>query len=84
MAAYLKTDFVQRHFTTELRTVSQPTLNIKQLSETLVRLPPLDLQQEFARRANAVNKLKAVHSVSLSGLDTLFHVLQYRAFKGEL
>src|SRR5436853_209529 len=48
MAAYLKTDFVQRHFTTELRTVSQPTLNIKQLSETLVRLPPLDLQQEFA------------------------------------
>jgi type I restriction enzyme S subunit len=40
MAAYLSTDFVQRYFTNELRTVSQPTLNIKQISETIVVLPP--------------------------------------------
>src|SRR5437764_9863903 len=31
IAAYLSTDFVQRYFTNELRTVSQPTLNIKQI-----------------------------------------------------
>ena len=40
MAAYLSTDFVQRYFTNELRTVSQPTLNIKQIAETIVVLPP--------------------------------------------
>jgi len=40
MAAYLSTDFVRRYFTNELRTVSQPTLNIKQLSETSIVYPP--------------------------------------------
>jgi type I restriction enzyme S subunit len=58
VAAYLKTNFVQGHFTNELRTVSQPTLNIKQLSETMVRLPPLSLQNEFAHRFATVEKLK--------------------------
>jgi type I restriction enzyme S subunit len=84
MAAYLKTDFVQRYFTNELRTVSQPTLNIKQLSETIVMLPPRDLQREFARRVAAVEKLKAAHRASLAEMDALFASLQHRAFRGEL
>jgi type I restriction enzyme S subunit len=84
LAAYLKTDFVQRYFTKELRTVSQPTLNIKQLSETLVVLPPIGLQREFARRIAAVETLKATHRASLAQLDALFAALQYRAFRGEL
>ena len=84
MAAYLNTDFVQRYFTNELRTVSQPTLNIKQLSETLVALPPLDLQREFARRVAAVEKLKTAQRAALTELDALFASLQHRAFRGEL
>lgn len=84
MAAYLKSDFVQRYFTNELRTVSQPTLNIKQISETTVILPPRDLQRDFARRIAAVEKLKAAYHASLSELDALFAVLQYRAFLGDL
>ena len=84
MAAYLSTDFVQRYFTNELRTVSQPTLNIKQLAETTVVLPPIDLQREFARRATAVEKLKAAQCASLTELDALFACLQHRAFRGEL
>ncbi len=84
MAAYLRTAFVQRHFTNELRTVSQPTLNIKQLSETTVVLPPLPLQREFARRVAAVEALKASHRASLAELDALFASLQHRAFRGEL
>jgi type I restriction enzyme S subunit len=84
MATYLRTDFVQRYFTNELRTVSQPTLNIKQLSETAVVLPPLALQLEFARRIAAVEKLKSAHYASLATLDELFASLQHRAFRGEL
>ena len=84
MAAYLSTDFVQRYFTNELRTVSQPTLNIKQLSETTIALPPVDLRHEFARRVTTVEKLKTVHRASLSELDALFATLQHRAFRGEL
>ena len=84
MAAYLSTDFVQRYFINELRTVSQPTLNIKQLSETTVVLPPIPLQREFARRVTAVEALKTAQRASLAELDALFATLQHRAFRGEL
>ncbi|HWM93141.1 MAG TPA: restriction endonuclease subunit S [Thermoanaerobaculia bacterium] len=84
MAAYLATNFVQNYFTTELRTVSQPTLNIKQLSETPVVLPPAELQQEFCHRVSAVDKLRIGHRASLVELDGLFATLQHRAFRGEL
>ncbi len=84
VVAYLNTDFVQRYFVNELRTVSQPTLNIKQLSETRVFLPPPKLQREFARRREAVENLKAAHLASVAELDALFSSLQHRAFRGEL
>ena len=84
MAAYLCTDFVQRYFTSELRTVSQPTLNIKQIAETTVVLPPIPLQREFARRVTAVEALRTAHRKSLAELDALFAALQDRAFRGEL
>jgi len=84
MATYLGTDFVQRYFTNELRTVSQPTLNIKQLSETAVVLPPIELQREFERRVTAVEKLKTAECAALTEMDALFATLQHRAFRGEL
>lgn len=84
IAAYLRTDRVQRYFSNELRTVSQPTLNIKQISKTSVIVPPLTLQQEFAGRVVAVEQLKSSHHKSLTMLDELFESLQYRAFRGEL
>jgi type I restriction enzyme S subunit len=47
-------------------------------------VPPLPLQKEFAQRVEAVEKLKATHSTSLSQLQALFASLQHRAFRGEL
>ena len=35
VAEYLKTPGVQNYFLAELRTVAQPTLNVKQIKETL-------------------------------------------------
>jgi hypothetical protein len=84
LASYLNTASVQRYFTRELRTVSQPTLNIKQLSETIVFRPPIELQNDFARRVAAVEKLKAAQRASLAELDALFAGLQHRAFRGAL
>jgi type I restriction enzyme S subunit len=46
--------------------------------------PPLDLQQDFARRIAAVEKLKSTQRASLAELDALFASLQHRAFRGEL
>jgi type I restriction enzyme S subunit len=47
-------------------------------------LPPTKLQREFARRVQAVEKLKTTQRASLAELDALFATLQHRAFRGEL
>lgn len=83
-AEALKTASVQQYFTQELRTVSQPTLNIKQISEAMVPVPPLPLQGDFAQRVAAVERVKSAQRRSLAELDALFASLQHRAFRGEL
>lgn len=84
LASYLQTEHVQRYFTSELRTVSQPTLNIKQICETKVIQPPPALQQTFATRIQAIEALKTRHRTALAELDALFASLQQRAFAGQL
>jgi type I restriction enzyme, S subunit len=63
---------------------AQPKLNRSNLDRIPLPLPPLPLQQEFARRINALEKLKAAHLASLAEMDALFASLQHRAFRGEL
>jgi type I restriction enzyme S subunit len=84
VAAQLQTESVQRYFTEELRTVSQPTLNIKQLSETKLIWPPAPLQAEFSKRIDSLEKLKFNAHQASCELNTLFASLQHRAFRGEL
>lgn len=84
MAAHLQSDSVQRYFTKELRTVSQPTLNIKQISETVVMCPPIEMQLEFAARCSKVGEIKLVYDNSRIEFDNLFASLQHSAFRREL
>lgn len=84
IAAQLSTVAVQRYFTQELRTVSQPTLNIKQICETQLVCPPLELQREFASRMRAVREVKARLAKSASQTSALFVSVQHRAFLGAL
>jgi type I restriction enzyme, S subunit len=67
------------------RVVAQPNINARQYGHELeLPMPPIPLQHEFARRAAAVERLKAAHRASLAELDALFASLQHRAFRGEL
>jgi type I restriction enzyme S subunit len=61
-----------------------PGINVTRLKSLEVLLPPIALQQEFARRVGAVEKLKAAQRTALAEQDTLFATLQHRAFRGEL
>lgn len=81
---YLRSPTVQRYFAKELRTVSQPTLNIKQISETLIPLPPMSLLQEFQRKAEFVRSILSAARVSADNSGMLFSSLQHRAFSGQL
>ncbi|MBR0884036.1 restriction endonuclease subunit S [Bradyrhizobium liaoningense] len=84
VADYLRSSVVQQYFTKELRTVSQPTLNIKQISETLIPMPPPSKLREFLERRDAVRSAVAFAQQSGTSLDFLFSSLQHRAFSGQL
>ncbi|MET3904716.1 restriction endonuclease subunit S [Paenarthrobacter sp. 4246] len=56
----------------------------EKLKRMRIPVPPLELQQTFATRVAAVERLKETHRKHLGELDALFTSLQSRAFKGEL
>lgn len=60
------------------------TISLSAVRETPVLVPPIALQQEFARRVAAIEEHKATQRASLAELDALFASLQDRAFRGEL
>ena len=84
LAHYLAARRAQHFWLNETRTVSQPTLNILQIEETPVIMPPLPLQQKFAALAERVERLRAVQREALRQAEHLFASLLHRAFSGEL
>lgn len=80
LAYYFSTPFIQNYFTNQTRTVSQPTLNIKQIEETKIILPPLPLQQKFASIVEQVEQLRVKQRESERELDNLFNSLMQRYF----
>lgn len=84
VAAFLRTVSSQRYFRAELRTVAQPTLNVKQLAATPVPMPPSDLQSQFLTRLQSLNCKRAAVRLAQQLDEGLFVSLQSRAFRGEL
>lgn len=84
LSFYLQTSTVQAYFNSELRTVSQPTLNIAQIAATKVLVPPMSIQHEFNARVEKADALMESYRASLAELDALFASVQDRAFRGEL
>jgi type I restriction enzyme S subunit len=82
--SFLSSQSIKKYLEKASQGVTMANLNKTIVSQIPVILPPLPLQQEFAHRVEAVEKLKASHHASLSELDALFASLQHRAFRGEL
>ncbi|MBA2524289.1 MAG: restriction endonuclease subunit S [Pyrinomonadaceae bacterium] len=61
-----------------------PILKKSSFERIQIPVPPLPLQQVFAQRFQAMEKLRATQKESLSALDELFDSIQQRAFRGEL
>jgi type I restriction enzyme S subunit len=61
-----------------------PILKKSRFEQIEVPVPPLQLQVEFGRRLEVLEKVKATHRRALTGLGELFAVLQDLAFRGEL
>lgn len=82
LAFHLSQKSIQNYFISETRTSSQPTLNIKQIEETKILVPPIKIQNEFYLLSN--NLLKQNEIIYDSNTDELFQTLLQKAFKGEL
>lgn len=84
IAEQLKSKAVQNYFRRETRTVSQPTLNIKQIKETRIFLPSADRQREFVDRLAMAKAMINGITRACTTADSIFTSLQHRAFRGEL
>jgi type I restriction enzyme, S subunit len=76
--------FLQKRLGETAPESAQKNINLAILRNLDVPLPPIALQNEFACRVAAVEKLKIAHRASLAEMDALFFSLQHRAFRGEL
>lgn len=59
-------------------------VNVGIMRKIKVPLPPLELQNQFAERVQAIEAQKAQAQASLAQAEDLFNSLLQRAFKGEL
>ena len=75
--------FLQKMLEDSAPESAQKNINLAILRDLDVPLPPIALQQEFARRVGAVEKLKQAQRAALAEQDALFATLQHRAFRGE-
>lgn len=76
--------FVQRTLEERASEFAQKNINLVTLRNLTIPVPPIDLQRQFARRVEAVERVKAAQREHLAGLDELFASLQDRAFGGTL
>ena len=58
VSEFLRLASTQLYFVAETRAVAQPTLNIKQLAETPMTLPPLVMQEGFTQRVAEIARLR--------------------------
>ena len=84
LAAYLATPAIQKYFYQATRTVSQPTLNIKQIEETPIHVPPLELQRQFAKYITRQQESLQRLEMASTEVTQLFNSLVQRAFRGAL
>ncbi len=56
----------------------------EKLKETIIPIPPLQLQNQFAAIVEKIETLKVKYTQSLTELENLYGSLSQRAFKGEL
>jgi type I restriction enzyme S subunit len=64
--------------------VGMANINAQELQNIKVVDPPMDLQNQFAERVQAIEAQKAQAQASLAQAEDLFNSLLQRAFKGEL
>ncbi len=80
----IRSPAIQHFFRGERRIVGQPTLNIKQIKEAPILLPPPELRDQFANFYRLAVNGHTDKRRSEALIEGLFSAIQQRAFRGEL
>lgn len=80
----MRSEKIQREILDDVKGVAQSGINLKDLRNLKINIPPLPLQQQFADRVEAIEAQKALVQESLAQSEALFGSLMQKAFKGEL
>jgi type I restriction enzyme S subunit len=76
--------FLQQSLEDSAPESAQKNINLALLRDLDVPVPPVPLQEEFARRMAVVERLKASNRTSLARIRELYASAQHRAFFGDL
>lgn len=76
----LLSTYGQQRLTSGSRAVAQPNINVPTIAAIPVPLPPLELQRQFAAKAEAVRSIIARQTVALATAQATLNVLLHRAF----
>ncbi|KKC00661.1 restriction endonuclease subunit S [Mycolicibacter arupensis] len=81
---FLRSDLAQRWIQSQVKGVTFREITLGRLRQLPVPLPPLEIQEEFARRSAIASANLQTANKGERLADTLFASLQSRAFRGEL
>ncbi len=76
--------FLQRIIEASAPESAQKNINLKILNELDIPVPPIDLQNEFADKAEKIEQQKQIMQQSLTKMENNYNSIMQRAFKGEL
>ena len=80
----LKSDYIRHQIDKKVKGIAQKTLNLKDLKDIQILLPPIKKQKKFAIQLENIQNIKIKYLISDVDLVNLFNSLMQKAFKGEL
>jgi len=84
LVATMQSPMVKKQADMQARGVAQKTLNLSELKDFEIYLPPRKIQQQFVEQRERILKITRHYQDCLYQTDTLFNSLLQRAFMGEL
>jgi len=84
LATQMNSNFVYSQAKKAARGAAQPTVNLGEIREFKIILPPLPLQEKFAQIAQKFERLRTQQREGNRQAEHLFQTLLHRAFRGEL
>ena len=84
LCVQMNSDFVYSQAKIAARGVAQPTVNLGDIREFKIPLPPLPLQEKFAQIVQKHDRFRTQQREAERQAEHLFQTLLHRAFRGEL